>query len=88
MYNFFMNKLENNKIEIGTRNSLIDYLKAICVIFVCYTHCIHSESFRQLFIFPYFIAMAVPIFMLISGLNFSNSQKRFENKAPFNIYIY
>lgn len=59
------------------RNSLMDLLKAICIIFIVITHFSWSSFERQKFLFPFWIDMAVPVFMLISGYV---STERFYNK--------
>lgn len=50
---------------------LIDYLKAVCVIMVIITHYDWTDKIHGWFLFG--INMAVPIFMLISGYNFTAS---------------
>ena len=52
----------------------IDYLKGIAIIMVILTHVgFASDIVKTNFLFPYFIYMAVPIFMLITGFNYANS---------------
>lgn len=51
----------------GSRNSALDVLKGICIIFVIITHYKWTGSERLLFLFPFWIGMAVPSFMVISG---------------------
>lgn len=55
------------------RYQLIDFLKGLLVIFVVLTHCNWSESQRLHMLFPYWIDMAVPSFMIISGFVYSQS---------------
>ena len=60
--------MEKKRIE------LIDYLKAICVTMVIFTHYDWSEKCTPLF--TMFINMAVPVFMILSGYNFAMSGKK------------
>ena len=52
--------MKNRKYEF-------DYLKALCIISVIVTHCPFNEQSRKLVFFPFFVEMAVPIFIVISG---------------------
>ncbi len=49
------------------RNHFIDILKGILIIFVVVAHFSFTEEERQGMLFPFWIDMAVPCFMLISG---------------------
>lgn len=49
------------------RNSSLDVLKGICIIFIIITHYSWAEAERLQYAFPFWIDMAVPIFMIISG---------------------
>ncbi len=64
--------IENNNTE---RNNLIDLLKGISIIMIIITHCDYAwdGNKRLLFGFPFWIDMAVPIFMIISGYVYSLS---------------
>lgn len=53
---------------------LIDYLKAVCVVMVIITHYDWPDKIHGVFLFG--INMAVPVFMLISGYNFTASGLR------------
>lgn len=57
---------------------VLDALKAFAAIMVIVTH-FQWES-RENFLFYYVINMAVPIFMIISGYNFSASYERMKSK--------
>ena len=52
---------------LGERIKFLDVLKGICIIMVIVSHYAWSETERLIFLFPFWIDMAVPIFMLISG---------------------
>ena len=67
-----MNNTENHN------NSFVDVLKGICIIMVVVTHFSWEEHERLYYLFPFWIDMAVPIFMLISGYVYTISYKRHE----------
>ena len=58
------------------RNHTIDVLKGVCIIFVIITHCNFSDSQRLWLLFPFWIDMAVPIFMFVSGYLWALSYKK------------
>ncbi|MCH5265352.1 MAG: acyltransferase [Lachnospiraceae bacterium] len=58
------------------RNHFIDVLKGICIIFVIITHYNWSNEARMDYLFPFWIDMAVPIFMILSGYVYANSFER------------
>ena len=58
------------------RNHTVDVLKGICIIFVIITHCSFSDSQRLWLLFPFWIDMAVPIFMFLSGYLWTLSYKK------------
>ena len=49
------------------RNHIVDILKGICIICVIITHFDWQYNDRLIPVFPFFIDMAVPVFMIISG---------------------
>ena len=53
--------------EKNSRNRTIDFMKGICILFVIITHCNFSEKSRLQYLFPFWIDMAVPAFMILSG---------------------
>ena len=59
--------------NIDKRNNLIDILKGLCILMVIVTHCNWSDDQRRFFLFPFWIDMAVPIFMLITGYVYTKS---------------
>lgn len=63
-----------NTIAKDRRNHSIDVLKGLAIIFIILTHFDNygDDSARLRFLFPFWISMAVPIFMVISG--YVNSQ--------------
>ena len=50
-----------------------DILKVIAIIFVLITHCNFSLVQRENIVFWFFIEMAVPIFLIVTGYNLSTS---------------
>ena len=49
------------------RDHFLDVAKGIAVILVIITHFSWEESERLRYLFPFWVSMAVPIFMIISG---------------------
>ncbi|AGA70598.1 acetyltransferase, fucose-4-O-acetylase [Desulfitobacterium dichloroeliminans LMG P-21439] len=74
----------SNGLIVNNRQKLVhlDYLKAICIIFVVITHTAISSDLRIRFLFPFYIDMAVPIFMIISGYTYSMS---LENRSIHSV---
>lgn len=68
------------------RNHFIDVLKGICIIFVIITHYAWSDTARLNYLFPFWIDMAVPIFMIISGYVYANSFERKEIRSIGQAY--
>ena len=56
-----------------TRYHSIDCLKGICIVFVVLTHYAWTEQQRLQLLFPFWIDMAVPVFMILSGFVFAKS---------------
>ena len=51
----------------SSRNNTLDILKGIAIISIIITHFAWTASQRMNIVFPYYINMAVPIFMFVSG---------------------
>ena len=51
----------------------LDAIKGICIVFILVAHYNWSEGERLLFLFPFWINMAVPAFMVISGFVYTKS---------------
>ncbi|MCM1404381.1 MAG: hypothetical protein NC133_02670 [Prevotella sp.] len=49
------------------RNRAIDLLKGVCILFVVITHFSWTANERLMLGFPFWINMAIPIFMLVAG---------------------
>lgn len=60
------------------RNHFLDVLKGICIIFIVITHFAWQEEERLQFLFPFWIDMAVPVFMIISGYVYAFSYRKNE----------
>jgi len=67
----------------GKNNHFIDVLKGICIIFIITTHFSFTTEERLHFLFSYWIEMAVPMFMIISGYVYCLSYQR-QNITCFN----
>ena len=65
----------NQTISI-TRDSGIDWVKAIAITLVIFTHCFWSPSERTMIIFPFLVELGVPLFTLVTGYNYYNSLKK------------
>ena len=61
-----------------TRNRTIDILKGLSIMFVILTHYeYYPDGARLQYLFPFWIVMAVPIFMIISGyVNAASYEKK------------
>ena len=76
--------MEKNK----KRNYAVDILKFICIILVIMTHSGFSDEQRLILGFPFWIDMAIPIFMIISGYLWTKSNiksNRYTIKELYNI---
>lgn len=75
-----MDKERLNNKKSSTRLMAIDYLKAIAVILVIINHSLTNT--QQLKVGgPFWISMAVPIFMIVSGFTYSMSASRHESDS-------
>lgn len=69
--------MDNNKEKQLGRNSVIDIIKGICILLVIITHYQWTNEQRLKLLFPFWIDMAVPLFMIFSGyLSALSFQKR------------
>ena len=69
------------------RLDYIDTLKGVCILFVVFTHMKWSDSDRLLLGFPFWIAMAVPIFMILSGFLYSKRFEKCESNSLASFFI-
>ena len=53
--------------RVNKRNHFLDIAKGIAIIMVCITHFSWTSAERLIGLFPFWISMAVPIFMLVTG---------------------
>lgn len=58
------------------RNRTIDFLKGLCVVLIITNHNAWTESERLRFLFPFWVDMAVPTLMILSGFLAAESFKR------------
>lgn len=61
------------------RNKTVDFLKGIAILFVIITHFNWSERERAVLLFPYWVDMAVPTFLFLSGYVNSLSRNKWVN---------
>ena len=64
------------KEDSKQHNHFVDALKGVCIIFVIVLHLPWSDEKRLQYLFPFWMNMAVPIFMIISGYVYALSYKR------------
>lgn len=64
---------EKGNITLIDRNRTVDFLKGICILLVIFTHYSWTEAERLKYLFPFWVDMAVPIFMILSGFVASKS---------------
>ena len=60
-----------NSLQNINNLQLINHIKALCIIFVIIDHCSLLNGADPIYLF--FVRMAVPIFIFISGYNYSQS---------------
>jgi peptidoglycan/LPS O-acetylase OafA/YrhL len=58
------------------RQPFLDVLKGCCILFVVITHFSWSKGERLRYLFPFWIGMAVPVFLIISGYVYTLSYQR------------
>ena len=54
----------------------IDFAKGICILFVISTHYTWQDTERLKYLFPFWIDMAIPVFMIISGFVYTKSYQK------------
>lgn len=67
---------DKDSSHIMKRNHFLDILKGMCALFITATHYDFTDWNRLDYFFPFWIDMAVPIFMLISGYVATVSYRR------------
>ncbi len=71
-----MNDINAVLVKKNERLQWIDIYKGLAIVFVIITHCNWSDVQRKVLLFPYWIDMAVPIFMMLSGYVYSLSYRK------------
>lgn len=66
---------------------IMDILKAFAILFVIITHTNFMNIYRRNIFCMFFINMAVPMFMLVTGFNYSNSLENTKISEVKNIII-
>jgi peptidoglycan/LPS O-acetylase OafA/YrhL len=67
---------ETIEIQDDGRQPFLDVLKGCCILFVVITHFSWTKAERLRYLFPFWIGMAVPVFLLISGYVYTLSYQR------------
>ncbi len=75
-------------MEKNERIHLLDLIKGILIIFIIITHYNWTVEQRRMMLFPYWIDMAVPVFMIISGYVYALSYKRNRISSLKDAYEY
>lgn len=70
------------------RLHILDILKGLAIIFVIFSHYGWTNNQRIMMLFPFWIDMAVPIFMIISGYVNSLSYKNKKINELYKMYNY
>lgn len=71
----------NCLVDKKTRISCLDVYKGICILFIIITHHNWTNEQRLHLLFPFWIDMAVPVFMVITGYVYADSSTK--NKITF-----
>lgn len=71
-----------------SRNSTVDYIKGLCILFVILMHYTWKENEPNLFLFHYWCFMAVPVFMMVSGYIWSKSFSKRNIEALTQSYAF
>lgn len=58
------------------RIQVLDYTKAICIFMVIVTHCEIHEKMGRLLLMPFYVDLAVPCFLMLSGFTLSGRMKK------------
>lgn len=64
------------------REGVVDALKGVCILLVCFTHFSWTSTERTTFLFPWWVDMAVPVFMVLSGYVY---EKAVLNKKMYSL---
>ena len=79
-------RMETNYIvDKQTRICCLDVYKGICILFIIITHHNWTHEQRLHMLFPFWIEMAVPVFMVITGYVYANSSAN-KNIRLFDSY--
>ncbi|MDO4541354.1 MAG: acyltransferase [Bacillota bacterium] len=65
---------------------VIDYIKAAAMISVIINHCNFTSAMEKELLYPFFIGLAVPFFILVSGFTFSLSFRKREEQGISHWY--
>ncbi len=68
----------HNNLQQNNRIYVLDYIKAIAMVSVIINHCNFTAQMEKDMLYPFFIGLAVPIFIVVSGFTFSLSYQKKE----------
>lgn len=77
---------EKKANTVAYRNIGIDWIKAVSIIAIIITHYDFSEDAIALFVFPYFINLAMPCLMIVVGYNAGSRNGVFTYKNTFKYF--
>ena len=63
-------------MNIKPRYHNLDAIKGICILFILITHYNWTDRERLFLLFPFWVDMAVPVFMIISGYVYTISYRK------------
>lgn len=71
-----------------SRIDILDYIKAVAMIFVIYLHCEISSIYSLQMGYPFLVLLPVPFLMMLSGYTFSMSFERNGHTLSENVKVY
>ena len=77
---------EENKYDFDRQRS-VDFLKGICILLVIFTHCTWTEAERLKYLFPFWVDMAVPVFMILSQIFLQASCRHFRKSVWMEKFV-
>ena len=76
------------KLNTEHRERIIDLLKGICILLICFTHYAWESAERKRLLFSWWVDMAVPVFMVLSGYVYEKSLIRNNAVSLSQLYAY
>lgn len=79
---------EHNTQITNHRERIIDLLKGICILTVCFTHYAWKSHERSRLLFSWWVDMAVPVFMILSGYVYEKTVNRRNINSLSQLYAH